>query len=308
MGEEIRVESIPIAFYRAMDYVWKNGDDIRTQYARKEKGEFIDKPSKDINLAISITNPFNQPRYPPISYCEIGKYIAEILGVKDHLVVPYNELKEGIKKGIINTKWSYTYHQRLYALPLEDGSTLDQVDMMLEKLVKDPFTRRAVADTAVAQIDNFLKEDIPCLREIQLRCSEKNGQLYLNMDAKWRSRDLFKAWHDNVIGLTFWQARLAEELSKRMEREVKVGRYTDYSSSLHIYGQDFIEKGVENFIKTYNEEKIIQKSWNSEDAKDLLVIPQLEDLLQESYWKFPDSSKDLIKRLINDLKEEKYLA
>ena len=65
--------------------------------------------------------------------------------------------------------------------------------MMLERLVRDPFTRRAVADTPVPQIDNFLKEDIPCLREVQLRCSEIEGQLYLNMDTKWRSRDLFKA-------------------------------------------------------------------------------------------------------------------
>lgn len=303
----IVADSIPIAHTRAMKAVWEKGYSIRTKYDRQDSKEnFIDPPSKDAKVLIEISNPFNQPRYPFASYCELGKYIAEILGAKDHLVVPYDELKKGIATGLIDSKWPYTYHQRLFSYPLQDGSTINQIDLTLDKLAKDPITRRAVADTALPEIDSFLKEDIPCLREVHLRCTQDNDETYLHMDTKWRSRDLFKAWPDNVIGLTFLQARLAEELGKKMNKEVKVGSYTDYSSSLHIYGQDVTEKGVLEFLKL-DEPSVIKKSWYSEKARDLLIIPQLEDLLQEEYWNFPDASKELISNLISDLKENKYL-
>ena len=34
-----------------------------------------------------------------LSYCERGKYIAEFLGAKDHLVVPYLELLSRVREG-----------------------------------------------------------------------------------------------------------------------------------------------------------------------------------------------------------------
>ena len=32
-----------------------------------------------------MTDPFAEPRYPAVSFCEIGTYIAEIMGVKDRV-------------------------------------------------------------------------------------------------------------------------------------------------------------------------------------------------------------------------------
>jgi hypothetical protein len=48
----------------------------------------------------------------------------------------------------------------------------------------------------------------------------------------WRSRDLYKAWGDNLIGITNLQARLAARLAQKTGREVAVGPYSESNGSL----------------------------------------------------------------------------
>ena len=82
-------DTIPRAHYRAMKAVWEQGLAIRTEYDRKDaSGAYIDPPSRDARVLIEVTEPFGEPRFPPVSFCEIGAYIAEIMGIKDHMVVP----------------------------------------------------------------------------------------------------------------------------------------------------------------------------------------------------------------------------
>ena len=91
----IIAESIPQAHYRAMKAVWEQGLAIRTEYDRRDTaGRFIDPPSRDARVLIEVLDPFAEPRYPPVSFCEIGAYIAEIMGLKDYRVVPMAKLKE----------------------------------------------------------------------------------------------------------------------------------------------------------------------------------------------------------------------
>jgi|SRR3989344_874778 len=303
-------QNIPQAHYRAIKAVFENGMKIRTQYDRKNKaGDFIDPPSKDAKVLIEIANPFNQPRYPVISFCEIGTYIAEIMGAKDHLVLPFDRLKRELNSGKLEaTEWPYSYHQRLFSYPLQDGRTINQVDAALDRLAKDSISRRAICSTAVPEIDCFMKEDAPCLREIQLRCTEDEGDLYLHMDTKWRSRDLFKAWPDNVIALTYLHQHLANELGDKIDRKVKVGSYSDYSSSLHIYGQDINgNRGVGVYIKE-GEEKIIERAMSSDKMRDLLVLPRLKELREESTWNFGLEQIAIIEGIINDLESVRTIA
>jgi thymidylate synthase len=235
----IVADSIPQAHYRAMKAVWEQGFAIRTEYDRKDsRGKYIDPPGRDARVLIEVTDPFRQPRFPPVSFCEIGVYIAEIMGLKDYRVVPMERLKAAVTGEFSASEWPYTYHQRLCAHPDVDGSTVDQLELVVERVARTPYTRRAVATTAVPNIDPYLKEDIPCLREIQLRCPEdQGGNLVANMSTAWRSRDLFKAWPDNVIALTFLQSVLARQVAEKTRRKVRVGSYADYSFSLHIYGR-----------------------------------------------------------------------
>jgi len=307
-GVFVNADSIPEAHYRAVCEVCEKGIDIRTEYDRRDKsGKFIDPPSKDAKGLIVISNPFNQPRYPVISFCERGKYIAEILGAKDHLVLPYEELKEKAGKESLGTEWPYSYHQRLASFPLPDGRIVNQFESMIEILARDGISRRAVATTRLPEIDTKLKEDIPCLGEIQLRVTECEGEKYLHMDTKWRSRDLFRAWPDNVIALTFLQQVLAEKLSEKTGERINVGSYSDYSSSLHIYGQSFTENGVDKYVSV-GEDKVVAKAMDSRTAGERLVIPELKDLLNEDTWKFGEPQKELIKKIIEKIKSGEWLA
>jgi thymidylate synthase len=306
----IVADNIPQAHYRATKAVHEKGMNIQTQYDRKNSdGSFKDPPSKDAKVLIEISNPFNQPRYSVSSYCEIGTYIAEIMGIKDHLVLPLDTLREQLKDGHLKaTQWPYSYHQRLFAFPDAEGSVLDQMSLLVDRVAQSPITRRAVATTRLPSIDAHLKDDIPCLGEVQLRCTEDSGELYLHMDTKWRSRDLFKAWADNVIGLTFMQQVLAREIGKKMSRVVHVGSYSDYSSSLHIYGQDYSEKGVKNYIEL-GEEAVLGRAMNSDDAADLLVVDQINTLARRrDFWKFSDAQVSELEKLALDIKEGRLIA
>ncbi len=310
-------ETIPEAFYKAMDAVWHGGMAIRTQYDRKDgRGEWIDPPSRDARVLIEVKDPFAQPRYPRISFCEIGKYIAEVMGAKDHLVVPWKKLKEGIRTGEIPQHWPYTYHQRLFSYPLSDGSTVDQMEKLVERIVESPITRRAVATTRVPEVDAYLTEDLPCLGEVQLRCPrDARGNFVLNMDTRWRSRDLYKAWCDNVLALTFLQQVLAGEIERRTGVKTRVGSYADCSTSLHIYGQDFHhieedqEKGIRDFFEKFSLEKFKASALPSGKMKDGLVLPQLRELLvEDEQWHFTAKSKGIIRDLIEGLETGRYTA
>ncbi len=308
----IEARSIPEAYYEALKAVHFGGYTLRTQYDRRNSdGTFLDPPGKDARVTIRIREPFAQPRFPALSYCERGKYIAEFLGAKDHLVVPYAELVRMIRRGeeFEATQWPYCYHQRLTAYPRSDGTAIDQLEMILDKLSRDPITRRGVATTRVPEIDLFMAADMPCLGEVQLRAIEDSqGRLVLNMYTVWRSRDLYKAWPDNLIGITSLHARLAARLAQKTGREVLVGPYSETSASLHIYGQDYLSKGMDKFFTRFPDcASFINRARTSEQVCDTEIIPQLEDLLCEPTWKFPPSATELIRKLIEDFRSRRFI-
>jgi Thymidylate synthase len=305
-------DSLPQAHFRAMKAVWENGLAIRTEYDRKDdSGKYIDPPSRDARVLIEVKDPFSQPRYPPLSFCEIGTYIAEIMGAKDHWVVPMDQLRQAIGGELEALEWPYTYHQRLFAHPGMDGSVVDQMALAVDRIAKTPYSRRAVGTTAVPNIDVYLEEDVPCLREMQLRCPEDDeGNFVLNMSTSWRSRDLYKAWPDNVLAITVLMQVLAKQVAEKASRPTLVGSYADYTFAMHIYGQDFgavggdTERGLQSLFDTFDEETYLARSLTSEMAREMLVLPQLKGLLTNQsmeQWKFPQESIDLMNALVKDI-------
>jgi thymidylate synthase len=311
----VSAPNIPSAIYGAMWEVLAKGYRIRTQYDRKDAhGNFIDPPSLDVSSAIEILNPYAQPRFPKSSCVEIGKYIAETCwGVKDHRILDQDELKAHLAAGTFDeakhTYWPYTYHQRLFAYPASHGRTVNQVAQMLARLAEDPITRRATAITFVPEIDQYIKGDLPCLQRISLRCTQDGqGTLYLHMNTHWRSRDLFNAAADNIIAMTFWQREWADELSRMTGRKVVVGRYKDFADSLHIYGQVLQNVDVEKLVIKWNTLPDHERGYTSEDARDLMVIPDLEKLLGEDpQWQFPAAAKEKILNEIERMRRGDYL-
>jgi len=333
----IVADNIPQAHFRAIQAVWEHGARIQTQYDRKgQSGEYLDPPSRDARVLIEIADPFGEPRYPPILHSEIGAYIAEIMGAKDHLVLSMRELAAAVAQGGVpdEKRWPYTYSGRLRrypdltaaaasladckgANPAEalfaalDSNTMNQIELAIRRIVETPHSRRAVMTTAIPFIDNYLREDVPCLREIQLRALEdSSGGLVLNMNTFWRSRDLYKAWPDNVIALTFLQDWIAREIGRRSGKPCRAGSYADYSGSLHIYGSYFNEiegdpsRGLRSFFERHDEAAFVGMSMRSEQARDLLVLPELKDLLSEAKikeWGFGPEQQRLIAALVEDL-------
>ncbi|MFX1442876.1 MAG: thymidylate synthase [Promethearchaeota archaeon] len=102
---------------------------------------------------------------------------------------------------------------------------INQIDYIIQKLKKSPYSRRAQAITWRPLIDPY-HIDPPCLQRIYMRI--KGGKLI--MQTTWRSRDLFRAWEANVNGMVRIQKNVAENLG------AEIGHYLDFSNSLHIYG------------------------------------------------------------------------
>jgi len=107
---------------------------------------------------------------------------------------------------------------------------INQIEYIIQKLKKSPYSRRAQAITWRPLIDPY-HTDPPCLQRIYMRIKE--GKLI--MQTTWRSRDLFRAWEANVNGMVRIQKHVADKLG------VEMGHYLDFSNSLHIYGVNIPE-------------------------------------------------------------------
>lgn len=311
----IVADTLPGAYYQAIRAVWERGWQMRTEYDRKDgDGKYIDPPSRDARVLIEVRNPFGQPRYAPLSFSERGVYIAELKGAKDHRVLPLARLLEARRTGqpLTSTEWPYTYHQRIFAHPDMSGEFVNQWELAIERLCQEPISRRAVCSTAIPYVDPYLKEDVPCLREFGLRCTENaDGSLTLFANTVWRSRDLYKAWGDNVIAVTFLMQTAAREISQRTGRIVHLGSYADYSQSLHIYGQDFGAvggddgKGLDSIFKTFPDKaSFLERSLTSDVAQEMLVLPELNNLLTArkiEEWGFTEDERGIIRQLIEEI-------
>jgi thymidylate synthase len=320
----IVAENIPEAWEKAMEFVWNNGISIKTQYDKPG-----DPPSKDAKVDIQVLKPFSQPRFHRAFADGLGgiaEYVQEVVhGAHDHWIRPIESIMQEVKTGKkVDTKWIYTYHQRLFEQPLQNGEKLDQIELMSQRLAKDLHSRRAQAITWTPWIDAYLN-DPPCLQRAWARVFENSeGKLYLNMDTDWRSRDLFKAWFENTIALTTLQQRIADRVSKLSGKNVLVGAYTDSSNSLHIYGSYFHSiqgdesKGLKNFFANLysrpftsdSADNATSRTYTSEQVRDSFLDDGtgkgLESMLKREK-DIPVVTRRLIEKDLQGLKTGKYL-
>lgn len=271
---------LPEAWEKAVLAVWKNGLDIKTQYDKAE-----DPPSKDATVVITVTNPFAEPRIHknfPGGPAELEAYRQEVVeGIHDHWIDP------------AAGKWTYTYHERLFAYcPVEDIRSpdspkpfrkIDQIQYIIDYLASVSHTRRAQAITWMPTADPPT-DDPPCLQRIWCRLvADADGNLSLNMNTHWRSRDLYKAWFMNVFALTDLQRIIADKISKKIDRPVAVGRYVDITDSLHIYGSYFNEVVVE--VEKMQASPFTARAWeSSHPAFEMMTQEARENLAKDPDW------------------------
>lgn len=276
----ITADCLPEAWEKAVIAVWDKGFEIRTQYDKSE-----DPPSKDATVMITINDPFCEPRIHknfPGGPEELESYRQEVVnGIHDHWVDP------------AAGKWTYTYHERMFAYcPVEnirdvDSSKpfkkVDQIAYIIDYLSQAGHSRRAQAITWMPTADPQT-DDPPCLQRIWCRLlANEAGELSLNMNTHWRSRDLYKAWFMNVYALTDLQRIIAEEISKNKGVPVHVGRYVDISDSLHIYGSYFDEVAPE--VEKMRQSPFHTRSWDSSHpAFEIMTTEARENLAKDPDW------------------------
>jgi len=265
----VEEDTIPLAYENVIEAVWEKGVSIRTEYDRPE-----DPPSRDATVIIVVRHPFGQPRFHR-SFADglggLAEYVMEVVhGAHDYWVKPVEEIMKG--KESKDTRWTYTYHERLFEYRIED-KVVDQIGYLIDKLSSTGYSRRAQAITWNPKLDPPT-DDPPCLQRIWGRlCEDGEGGYIYNMNTHWRSRDLFKAWFENVIALTTLMRNIAEAIAKKTGKEVRVGRYVDISDSLHIYGSYFREiegnpeKGIKSFFEKLKSRSFEERTWDSDFIK-----------------------------------------
>jgi hypothetical protein len=112
------------------------------------------------------------------------------------------------------------------------------------------------------------------------------------------------------------QSKIARRIQEKSGQPTRVGSYADYAFSLHIYGQDFAavggdeERGLRSFFDNFDEASILKRSMTSEMARDMLILPQLEELRTDrkiEEWKLDEKAVALLDELIDDFKTERFL-
>jgi thymidylate synthase len=151
---------------------------------------------------------------------------------KEHLklVSPYQDnFMKSYEDQLIhgtNSDFDYTYNERLFNYQ----EVVNQVNAMINKIVQEPYTRRAVATTWYPYNDNFENNSVPCLQYIQ--CKFVKG--YLNMITLWRSRDILMGMPANMYAMNTLHNYIVGALRNKGVN-AQVGTYTDISIVPHIY-------------------------------------------------------------------------
>jgi thymidylate synthase len=228
------------AYERALLALYRNGIPFRTQYDKPG-----DPPSLDSTMNITVLDPLADPMIHkafPGGIEDLREYVLEVQGIKDHWVKNMNEPAD--------TRWEYTYHGRLAAYgswrESRDGRSIttgpfqvDQIQAVIAKLVKEPYTRQAQMITWMPNID-LTCYDPPCLQSIWYRLVEdEQGVAWLNCNIRFRSNDAWGANFMNMFGFTLFNRDIiAAEIARLSKKTVKLGRMNWQADSFHIYGKD----------------------------------------------------------------------
>jgi len=260
----VEADCIAQAWEDSLVLLYKCGCDIKTQYDKPD-----DPPSKDATMLITIADPLKEPMIHkdfPGGPEELQEYVMEVCeGIKDHLVRDTRDPGD--------TRWEYTYHQRLFAYKVPTLRPFDQIETLCQKLAKTPYTRRAQAVTWKVWEDNDCY-DPACMQSIWCRiveesrspgveesniesreCSSSTPRLldsstpglldsstgFLNMNVRFRSNDAYKAAFMNIFALVQLQQKIASRVSELSGRTIRVGRYCHLADSYHLYGSYFRE-------------------------------------------------------------------
>ena len=246
----------------------RDGCDIKTEYDKPD-----DPASKDASMTIVVHQPLAEPMIHkdlPCGLEDLQEYVLEVLdGIKDHCIRNPEDPRD--------TRWEYTYHQRLFGYTAPDlGEVYDQIEVLASKLAETPYSRRAQAITWKVWEDNFCY-DPACLQSIWCRVlPDDDGEWVLNTNVRFRSNDAYKAAFMNMFALIHLQERIAARIAELSGKKVRLGRYVHQADSYHLYGSYF-EEFQTRFLGSLTKRTFEQRTWNYADVRDSMreAIPAI---------------------------------
>jgi thymidylate synthase len=255
----VEADCIARAWEESLLLLYKCGGDVKTQYDKPG-----DPPSKDATMLITIHDPLKEPMIHkdfPGGPEDLQEYVMEVCeGIKDHLVRDTRDPGD--------TRWEYTYHQRLFAYHVPTLQPYDQIETLCVKLAKTPYTRRAQAVTWMVWEDNDCY-DPACMQSIWCRITEEDGQPFLSMNVRFRSNDAYKAAFMNIFALVQLQLKMANRVSELSGRTVKVGRYCHLADSYHLYGSYF-QEFESRFLTALEKRTFEQRTLRYQDWREIM--------------------------------------
>lgn len=252
-------QSIAEAWENALVKLYESGCDVKTQYDQPDAP-----PSKDATMLLVVRDPSAEPmihRDFPCGFEELQEYVMEVCeGIKDHCVRDPNDPND--------TRWEYTYHQRLFRYEVPGIDVFNQIEHICEQLSETPYTRRAQAITWKVWEDNRCY-DPACLQSIWCRITEEDGTRRLSMNVRFRSNDAYKAAFMNIFALTQLQRNIAARVTDLSGQRVDPGRYCHLADSFHIYGSNLAEfEG--RFLGALKRRSFDQRTMRYEDVRDMM--------------------------------------
>lgn len=252
-------QSIAQAWENSLVKLYECGCRLKTQYDKPD-----DPPSRDATMMVTVHEPLAEPmihRDFPGGFEELEEYVMEVCeGIKDHCVRDPGDAQD--------TRWEYTYHQRLFRYDVPGTGATDQIEGLCRKLAESPHTRRAQAVTWKVWEDNDCY-DPACLQSVWCRIVEEPEDWMLSMNVRFRSNDAYKAAFMNMFALVRLQRRIAARVSELAGVPVRLGRYCHMADSYHIYGFNLAEfEG--RFLGALQKRTFDQRTIRYEDVREMM--------------------------------------
>jgi thymidylate synthase len=256
---EARGDSIARLWENSLVTLYHEGCAIKTQYDK-----LGDPPSKDATMLLVVDDPLAEPMIHldfPGGFEQLQEYVMEVCdGIKDHCVRDPEDPED--------TRWEYTYHQRLFRYDVPGLDPTDQIEQVCQQLAQTPYSRRAQAITWKVWEDNACY-DPACLQSIWCRITHDDDQSLLNMNVRFRSNDAYKAAFMNIFALVQLQRRIAQRIEQLAGIPIRLGRYCHLADSYHIYGSNLREfEG--RFLNMLEKRTFEKRTMRYEDVRDMM--------------------------------------